>query len=222
MDRRLVSGSTLALLALLAGCATMRPEPAPTAAPAPAAEPPPASAPAPAPIALSWDDDPTRKPWSAALIAAVREHKADLDRGDPDGFFDGYSKLSPDRQVKFWAELVIATAKYESNWNPHAHFKEPPPLNVTSLGLLQLSYEDASEYGLEPLDRERHELEDAAVNLRWGVAMLAHLVARDGTIAAGNGNASRGGARYWAVLRAGRKHRLAQIKAYVRRALGDA
>ena len=226
MNRRLVHGLTGALLALLAGCGGLRQERTPqapseqTPAPAPAQDA--VRPPAAAAIALSWDDDPSRKVWSEALLAAIREHKADLERGNPDAFVAGYSTLSPDDQAKYWAELVIAMAKYESNWNPHARLKEPPPLNVTSLGLLQLSYEDAKQYELGPLDRNTHSLEDPAVNLRCGVAILAHLLARDHTVAAGRGDASRGGARYWAVLREGRKHRLAEIKSYVRHALGMA
>ena len=212
------------LLAALAGCKTMRPtENVAPAAPAAEAATPPTPAPAePAPITLSWDDDPARKPWSAALIAAVREHKTELDQGNPDSFIPGYAQLSADKQVKFWAELVIAMAKFESNWNPHARFKEPPPLNVTSLGLLQLSYEDGAQYHLEPLDRAHHALEDPLVNLRCSVAILAHLVAQDGTIAAGHGGKSRGAARYWAVLRDGKSHHLVQIKTMTKRALGIA
>lgn len=221
MVRSLVNGMAAATLALLGGCGTVRQAEAPAPAPQPETVPAPAPARAePAPLALSWDDDPARKPWSQALVAAVREHKDELDRGNPDAFIPGYAKLSPDAQVKFWAELVIAMAKYESNWNPHAHFKEPPPLNVVSLGLLQLSYEDGAQYHLEPLDREHRALEDAQVNLRCGVTILAHLVARDGVVAAGSGDKSRGAARYWAVLRAGRSHHLAQIKALTRRAVG--
>jgi hypothetical protein len=227
MARPFINGLAGSVLALLGGCGTVRQAETPQAPPT-AAPPPVAATPAPAqsaPIALSWDDDATRKTWSAALVAAVREHKDELDRGNPDAFIPGYAQLSPDEQVKFWAELVVAIAKYESNWNPRAHFKEPPPLNVVSLGLLQLSYEDGAQYHLEALDqhaREDHALEDPQVNLRCGVAMLAHLVARDGVVAAGRGDKSRGAARYWAVLRDGRTHRLAQIKANVRRALGIA
>lgn len=221
MIRPFINGVAGAALALLSGCGTVRNvETPPQAAPP---EAPPAIAPAraePAPIALSWDDDAARKAWSATLLAAIREHKAELDSGNPDAFIPGYASLSADDQVKFWAELVVAMAKFESNWNPHAHFKEPPPLNVTSLGLLQISYEDGAQYHLEPLDREHHALEDPQVNLRCGVTMLAHLVARDGVIAAGRGASSRGAARYWAVLREGKAHRLAQIKALTQRAVG--
>ena len=224
MDRQLVNAAGAALLAVIAGCATLPRETAPPpAAPEPQAVPAPAQVQsAAAPLALSWDDDPARKAWSAALLAAVREHKAELERGNPDAFIPGYAQLSSEAQLKFWAELVIAMAKYESNWNPHAHFREPPPLDVTSLGLLQLSYEDGKQYDLEPLDRDRRSLEDPLVNLRCGVAILAHLVARDGVVAAGSGDRSRGAARYWAVLREGRKHHLAQIKAQVRHATGIA
>jgi len=181
----------------------------------------PPAAPKPAPITLSWDNSPERAEWSRALIDAIRSRKSDLDAGHPDDFIPGYAQLSPEAQVKFWAEFVIAIAKYESTWNPRAHFKEPPPLKVESVGLLQIAYEDGKEYRFDPpLDRAAKSLEDPATNLRCGVTILAQLVSHDGAVVGGKGDHSRGAARFWAVLREGKSHRLAEIKALTKKNSG--
>ena len=209
--------------ALVAACAPVKPTPPPPApeAPAPAPAPPPPPAPKPEPITLSWDNSPERVAWSQALIDAIRSRKSDLDSGNPDDFIPGYVQLSPDGQVKFWAEFVIAIAKYESTWNPHAHFKEPPPLKVTSVGLLQIAYEDDKQYHFNPpIDRASKSLEDAATNLRCGVAILAQLVSHDGAVVGGKGDHSRGAARFWAVLRDGKSHKLAAIRALTKKNSG--
>jgi hypothetical protein len=169
-------------------------------------------------LVLSWDTKAERKAWSAELVKAVEAHKADLDRGNPDGFIPGYTGLSADQQVKFWAELIIGMAKFESAWKPNTIYHEPPPLNIDSVGLLQLSYEDQPGYKLEPLDRAKRSLEDPLINLRCAVKIMAKLVAKDGVVAAGAGKKSRGAARYWSVLREG--HRIDEIKARTKKQLG--
>jgi hypothetical protein len=212
-------------LAFVAACAPVKPPPAPASAsqaPAePSPTPPPPTPPKPLPITLSWDSSPERVAWSRALIDAIRERKSDLDAGNPDAFIPGYAALPPDGQVKFWAEFVIAIAKYESTWNPHAHFKEPPPLKVESVGLLQIAYEDDKEYHFDPPpDRAAKSLEDPATNLRCGVTILAQLVSRDGAVVGGKRNHSLGAARFWAVLRDGKSHKLAAIAARTKRNAG--
>jgi Transglycosylase SLT domain len=209
-------------LALVAACAPVKPTPPPVQeVPATAPSPPPPPEPKRESIALSWDNAPERVAWSHALIDAIRSRKSDLDAGHPDDFIPGYAQLSSEDQVKFWAEFVIAIAQYESTWNPHAHFKEPPPLKVTSIGLLQIAYEDDKEYHFDPpLDREAKSLEDAATNLRCGVTILAKLVSHDGAVVGGKGDHSRGAARFWAVLRDGKSHKLAAIRALTKKNAG--
>ena len=219
----LIRALMVVCVTLMAACAPVKPTPPsePTPAPAPPAPPPAALQSKPESITLSWDDSPERLAWSRALIADVRQHKSELDAGHPDDFIPGYSALSPEGQIKFWAELVIAIAKYESTWNPRAHFKEPPPLKVMSIGLLQIAYEDQAEYHFDPpLDRNANSLDDPATNLRCGVTILARLVAHDGAIVGGKGDRSRGAARYWAVLRAGKSHHLADVKALTQKNAG--
>lgn len=170
------------------------------------------------PVSLSWDNVNERKAWSAELLNAIASHKAELDAGNPEGFISGYNHLAAEQQLKFWAELVIAMAHFESSWNPHAIFHEPPPLGVDSVGLLQLSYEDQPNYKLEPLDRAKRSLEDPLVNLRCGIKIMAKLLTNDHVVATGTGKHSRGAARYWSVLREG--HHVNEIKARTKQQLG--
>jgi soluble lytic murein transglycosylase-like protein len=163
-------------------------------------------------IALSWDNG-HRQAWSAQLIASIRESMSQLEQGNPDSFVSGYSSLSAELRIKFWAELLIAVAKFESDWNPNEIFHEPPPLSVDSIGLLQLSYQDHAHYNLEPLSPAAKSLQDPLVNLRCGVKIFATLVSRDKTIASGN----HGAAAYWSTLRPGHKHHLEEIKTRIKR-----
>lgn len=160
---------------------------------------------------LSWDNS-IRKPWSLELLKALSLHKADLDAGNPEDFVAGYSTISEDRQLKFWAELIIAMAKFESSWKPTAVFHEPPPLGVDSIGLLQLSYQDQPIYHLEPLDPARDSLKDPLINLRCGIKILAHWLVKDKVVASSAGGHHRGAARYWSVVREGATHHLREIK----------
>jgi hypothetical protein len=172
------------------------------------------------PVVLSWDNKTERMPWSNQLIACVSAKKAELDKGNADTFIAGYNGLAADMQVKFWAELLVAMAKFESGWNPHDIFQEPPPLTEDSVGLLQLSYGDQNNYPLEPLNKATRSLEDPLVNLRSGVTIFAKLVAEDKVVTKGGGAKGDGASRYWSVLREGAKHHLAEIKALTKKNVG--
>ena len=169
---------------------------------------------------LTWDSVVERRAWSQQLLVSIAAVKELLDRGNPDAFVSGYTMLPLSRQIKCWAELVVAIARFESNWKPHEVFHEPPPLGVDSVGLLQLSYEDEPIHNLEHLDRAEKSLEDPLVNLRCGVKILSGLVAKDGVVAATVAGKHRGAARYWSVLRAGDRHHLEEIRRMVRLAVG--
>jgi hypothetical protein len=171
-------------------------------------------------VALSWDSVAAREAWSAELRGAVAAKQADLEKGNPEQFIAGYGALAAEMKVKFWAELIVAMAKYESAWKPTTRFKEPAPLNVFSIGLLQLSYEDAAHYPLEPLNPAAKSLEDPLVNLRCAVVILAQLLAKDRVVVGQSGGSHRGGAAYWSVLRPGASHKLAEIKTLTKRYVG--
>jgi hypothetical protein len=167
---------------------------------------------------LTWDSLPQRKAWSRQLLESIASAKQELDHGNPGQFAPGYSGLAASRQFKFWAEIFVAIARFESNWKPHEIFHEQPSLGVDSVGLLQLSYEDEPIYHLEHLHRNMKSLEDPLVNLRCGVKIMGTLVAKDGVVASSDGEKHRGGARYWSVLRAG--HHIDEIRNAAKAAVG--
>lgn len=90
----------------------------------------------------------------------------------------GYSKASDKQKVALWTLLIASIAKYESNFDPSTRFKEPPPLNVYSEGLLQLSYGDETRYKNVPLDSEKQNIMIPEVNLRTGVIIFARQLER--------------------------------------------
>lgn len=170
---------------------------------------------------LSWEaNHPERATWSKQLIDSVKQYKTRLDAGNPEGFIPGYNRLTSVRQLKFWGELIIAMAKYESAWDPHNIFHEPPPLSVDSVGLLQLSYEDEMPYHLEHLDRAAKDLEKPLVNIRCALKIFSDLLARDGTVTRLINQKHRGAAAYWSVIREGSGHHLADIKELTKRHSG--
>ena len=172
-------------------------------------------------IQLSWDSNPHHKSWSAELTTAVTAHLPSLEKGNPDSFIAGYNTLSADNKIKFWAEMIIGMMKYESAFNPHSIYHEPPPLGVDSVGLLQLSYEDSNHYDLEHLDKNLKSLEDPLINIRCGLVILAYWTAKDKTVAKGSNTASaKGAARYWSVVREGTNHHLKAIRTDVKNSVG--
>ena len=172
-------------------------------------------------IKLSWDDKPGRKVWSITLLDGVSNHQAALELGMPNNFIAGYNDLPSEKKPVFWAELVIAMAKYESNWDPDSIYHEPPPLDEDSIGLLQLSYQDAKNYSFpDVLDPAKKSLEDPLINLRCGLVILSHWIAIDKVVALGStSNSAKGGARYWSVLRKGADHHYYDIRNLVKSSL---
>ncbi|MEY2537965.1 MAG: hypothetical protein QOG67_1705 [Verrucomicrobiota bacterium] len=169
------------------------------------------------PDSLSWDNLAERREWSAKLIALTNQNRADLDKGNPEGFIPGYNALPSDAlKIKFWAETLVAMANFESGWNPKNVYGES--FNVNSVGLLQLSLQDQNNYHLNPHINSEEDLKKPLVNLEWGVTIFGNLLARDGIVASGSGNNSRGAARYWSVLRAG--HKIDLIKALTKKNVG--
>jgi hypothetical protein len=166
---------------------------------------------------LSWDNDPIRKTWSAELLKSVEAAKPLLDQANAEAFIKGYGELEPPFQLKFWAELMVAISWHESKWKPDEIYHEPPPLNVDSVGLLQLSCEDEKPYGLEPLSRTAKSLQDPLVNIRRGVTIIAKLVSHDKVVESSSRKKFGGASRYWSVIRQGRH--LEDIGSAVREAM---
>lgn len=119
-------------------------------------------------------------------------------------------------QSEFYAELLGALAKFESNFKTDTTYEEGfndgDGKPVISRGLLQLSLESGRFYDKQL--KTAQELHDPKINLRVGVRIMSFYLQRDGVIAGGSKGKWLGMARYWAPFR--KPERVKQIKAMMR------
>lgn len=136
----------------------------------------------------------------AMALYAVEEYSEQLFFTKPvDAKLYGVQVPSPE----FYAELLGALCKYESEYNTHKtfveSFKDKNGKPVVSRGLLQLSKESCNGYGAG-LTRE-DELHDPRVNLRCAVLIMNRWIYDDKIISGGKKGEWRGMARYWSPFR---------------------
>jgi hypothetical protein len=173
------------------------------------------------PFALLWESIQEGLFWSAFLyqqIGGNPETAATLLPGSNDiqKFCENYAALTEPQKVNFWAYLVSAIAKYESDFNPASRYLESTMgtddvtgEQVYSEGLLQLSYQDTKNYkGCKfdwKKDKDLHRQDprktifNPITNLECGVNILAKQIKSRKNIALKNGV-------YWAVLKEGGDH----------------
>lgn len=156
-------------------------------------------------VPLLWESArPEGAQWSRYLYTAIDQFGRNLLSSNPTDiaeFCPSYPSLTTAQKANFYALLISAIAKYESGFNPNSSYKES--WGVYSNGLLQLSLGDGHGCNFQ----NNAETFDPKKNLECGVKILNDEVKRDNVIAQGSGNSSRGGARYWAVLRGSRSTR---------------
>jgi hypothetical protein len=149
---------------------------------------------------LSWEIKEGRETWTQKVKQEINANYEAFDLSkDQLEFCPNYNSLLRPQRVYVWAEMVSLMAKYESSWNPATVFAEPPPLNVDSIGLLQLSYEDKGYAKFCDLSRKTNSLKNPIKNLECGVRIMAYWLKKDGQITSKAKNI--GLARYWAVMR---------------------
>ncbi|HMS95276.1 MAG TPA: transglycosylase SLT domain-containing protein [Tabrizicola sp.] len=166
---------------------------------------------------LAWEaNHPERQAWSQRLRAEIALQLGDFGvPSDIASYCPGYGSLPDPQRGEVWATLAVAIARRESSYKPTTVFMEPPPLNVASVGLFQLSYEDG--FGWCSLDLASESLKDPLNNIDCAVGAMARYVKRDGVVAAGSSSGdARGLARYWSVIRDGSTHFKAEIMAATR------
>lgn len=140
--------------------------------------------------------------WTRIVSEALDELGPALMSSYPEG-------VCGDRR-QFYVMLFSEVARYESSFNPRARYEESfedsngnPQI---SAGLLQLSFDDAKNNGKGCDFKTKEDVYDVRLNLRCGVKILNRWVERDGVVASGSVTKdARGGARYWSVLRNGKK-----------------
>ncbi|MGZ3840678.1 MAG: transglycosylase SLT domain-containing protein [Bdellovibrio sp.] len=158
-----------------------------------------------------WDDKVADgKDWTVhvnAELDRLGKNLLDVVPADKTLFCPKYGQLSYDQRKQYWAFIISAMARFESNFKTDSTYKESfrdsHGNRVVSRGLLQISIESGNSYGCGFKDAQ--ELHDPKKNLSCGIRILDRWLDRDGRIAGKVGGSWKGGARYWAVLRSTNK-----------------
>lgn len=142
------------------------------------------------------------KEWTKILSEELDNYGSSLLTSYPEG--------ACGNRKQFYVMLISEMARYESSFNPKSdyeeNFEDSKGNPQISRGLLQLSFDDAKNNGRGCDFKKIDDLYDVRLNLRCGVRILSRWVANDNVVAAGSTRAdAKGGARYWSVLRTGKK-----------------
>jgi hypothetical protein len=92
--------------------------------------------------------------------------------------------------------FLKAVINAESSFNNASYYKEPAPLNVYSIGLFQLSFHDAANYGIKDFLKAEKDLENPVKNIYLAMLIMNRLQTK---YPAENSWESLG--RYWSTLR---------------------
>ncbi len=139
---------------------------------------------------MRWDHRPEAQAWTEKSLSALSGHAAVLPRtvpGDIESYCPGYETASGEDRKTFWAGLLSALARHESDWRPEAVGGDDK-----WYGLAQIAPATARGYGCEAQSGEA--LKDGALNLSCALRIAAVTVPRDGVISQGG----RGLAADWA------------------------
>ncbi|MNL24656.1 Transglycosylase SLT domain protein [compost metagenome] len=150
------------------------------------------------------------KEWTSHVnkaLDSLGQDLLDVVPADRSLFCPNYANLSYAQRKQYWAFMLSAMVRFESNFKPETSYTESfddsNGNNVVSRGLLQISIESGNAYGCG--FKTSKDLHDPYQNLSCGIRILNRWVGRDGRIAGKVDSSWRGGARYWSVLRAGDK-----------------
>lgn len=139
---------------------------------------------------MGWHAHPDADVWTAATMAAVASHDAELSLTTPADittFCPHYPKAGLTERRTFWVGLLSATARYESGFNPKAAGG-----GGRYIGLMQISPSTARQSGCTAATPAA--LKDGTANLVCAVEIFAPHVAADGMVA---GSGKRGIGRDW-------------------------
>lgn len=122
-------------------------------------------------------------------------------------FCPQYKKLSYAQRKSYWAFMLSAMVRFESNFQTEAkrteNFTDSDGQKVVSRGLLQISIKSGNAYGCGFVSSQ--DLHDPLQNLACGIRIINRWVGRDGRIAGKVNGKWQGIARYWSVLRESNK-----------------
>jgi hypothetical protein len=150
------------------------------------------------------------KEWTTHVnneLDRLGKNLLDVVPADKDLFCPRYDKLSYSQRKQYWTFMLSAMTRFESNFKTSTTyteaFNDSNGKRVISRGLLQLSIESGNAYGCG--FKTAADLHDPLQNLSCGIRILDRWLDRDERIGGKVNGQWRGGARYWAVLRAGDK-----------------
>lgn len=127
-----------------------------------------------------WDNYSIATGWTGFVLEGLNNSNLlSFVPADVSDFWIDYSEANNEGRTQFWLMLISAIAKMESNFDSACVYREPPPLNVDSIGLMQLSLGDKS-YGCDFTDEET--IKDPRRNLLCAVRIIDRLVNRYGRI----------------------------------------
>ncbi|KYG69215.1 hypothetical protein AZI87_08385 [Bdellovibrio bacteriovorus] len=162
-------------------------------------------------VTPSWEaKNSAGKTWTAHVnneLDRLGEDMLDVIPADASTFCPNYKNLTYAQRKQYWTHFMSNMVRFESNYNTNTSyteaFNDSQGRRVVSRGLLQISIESGNAYGCN--FKSTKDLHDPLQNLSCGIRILNRWVGRDGRIAGKVSGSWRGGARYWAVLRAGDK-----------------
>jgi hypothetical protein len=154
----------------------------------------------------AWRKKNTDGSWTRFTEEAVKSSSlpkavpADIDK-----FCPGYKSQNEADRITFWAGLISAIARPESNFKPETTyteiFSDGQGNKVVSRGLLQISIESANQARYACAIQKPEDLHDPKVNLACGVKILDYWIKKDNVLATYRGQKPVGGGRYWSTLR---------------------
>lgn len=190
---------------------TPTPQPVPEPDPVPALPPPPTTEEVLREVTPLWEGKVSgAKEWTTHVdreLDRLGQNLLDVIPADKNLFCPKYQSLSYAQRKQYWAFMLSAMVRFESNFKTETSytedFNDSHGNRVISRGLLQISIESGNAYGCG--FKTTKDLHDPKQNLSCGIRILDRWLGRDGRIAGKVDGAWRGGARYWSVLRAGDK-----------------
>lgn len=146
--------------------------------------------------------------WSDTLREAIRKSLAELSSAsDILTLRQDYGVIKEDQRIEVWYEFFKALAYYESEFDPNCQNVDVGTKNNPdswSIGLLQLSVNDQSNYGLR-FGYSFNDLLNPLNNLKFGVVILANQIKKRGKIFIPNHETGNPKA-YFATLRPGNRY----------------
>jgi hypothetical protein len=144
--------------------------------------------------AMRWDHRDEGPAWTKSTLLAVASRDDVLATQTPADIGDwcpGYLDASLPERRAFWAGLLSALAKYESQWNPAASGG-----GGRYIGLMQISPQTARSQGCAATSGAA--LKNGSANLACAVEIMASQVGRDKMV---SGNGNRGIGRDWGPVK---------------------